>query len=269
VVTHGSEFRASSTPLPRDVRAAIRAGIFTGATAGLCPSYAQANLVALPRECADDFLLFCRRNPRPCPLLGVTEAGAMAPIALAADTDLRTDLPRYRVYLHGLLVDEVTDATAHWRDDLVAFLLGCSFTFESPLIDGGIPMRHIEAGRNVSMYRSSIECVGAGIFHGPMVVSMRPIPAALVERATAISARFPLAHGAPIHAGDPSAIGVRDLFVPDYGDAPLIQPGDVPVFWACGVTPQAIALESKPELMITHSPGCMLITDLLREDGGA
>jgi uncharacterized protein YcsI (UPF0317 family) len=251
----------SPTISPRDVRAAIRAGGFTGPTAGLCPGYAQANLVALPRRYADDFLLFCRRNPRPCPLLAVTEAGSATPLALAAGADLRTDLPRYRVYERGTLVDDVTDATRYWRDDLVAFLLGCSFTFESALTGAGIPLRHLDAGRNVSMYRSSIECAAAGTFHGPMVVSMRPIPAELVEQASAISAGFPLAHGAPIHIGDPAAIGVRELATPDYGDPPVVEPGDVPVFWACGVTPQSVALESRPELMITHSPGCMLITD--------
>jgi len=263
-----SDFRATAAARsPRDVREAIRAGVFAGATAGLCPGYAQANLVALPRQYADDFLVFCQRNPRPCPLLEVTIAGSTAPTALAADADLRTDLPRYRVYERGVLVDEVTDATTYWRDDLVAFLLGCSFTFESALVDAGIPLRHLDAGRNVSMYRTSLSCEAAGIFHGPMVVSMRPIPASLVEQATAISARFPLAHGAPIHAGDPSAIGIRDLSSPDYGDPPHIEPDDVPLFWACGVTPQSVALESRPELMITHSPGCMLITDLPRELG--
>jgi uncharacterized protein YcsI (UPF0317 family) len=223
--------------------------------------------VALPQQYADDFLVFCQRNPRPCPLLGVTIAGSATPGTLAPDADLRTDLPRYRVYARGVLVDDVTDATSHWREDLVAFLLGCSFTFESALADAGIPLRHLDAGRNVSMYRTSLQCEPAGLFRGPMVVSMRPIPHSLVEQATTISARFPLAHGAPIHAGDPSAIGIRDLLSPDYGDPPHIEAGDVPLFWACGVTPQSIALESRPELMITHSPGCMLITDLSREVG--
>ena len=247
---------------PHDVRAAIRAGGFTGTTAGLCAGFVQANLVALPREYAYDFLLFCQRNPRPCPVLEVTDMGSTTPGVLAPDADLRTDLPRYRVYKDGVLVREVTDATAYWRDDLVAFLLGCSFTFESALIDAGIPMRHIEAGRNVSMYRSSIDCRRAGIFSGQMVVSMRPIPERLVDTAVDVSARFPLAHGAPIHVGDPAAIGIRDLALPDFGDAPVIEPGDVPLFWACGVTPQAVALESKPALMITHSPGCMFVTDV-------
>jgi uncharacterized protein YcsI (UPF0317 family) len=248
---------------PREVRAAIRAGHLTGPTSGLCPGVAQANLVALPREYAYDFLLFCQRNPRPCPLLEVTDVGSTEPGVLAPGADLRTDLPRYRVYENGLLAGQVTDATPFWRDDLVAFLLGCSFTFESALVEAGIPMRHIAAGRNVSMYRTSIACRPAGIFRGSMVVSMRPVPSELVDRAVAITASFPLAHGDPIHVGDPAAIGIRDLNAPDYGDPPLIESGDVPLFWACGVTPQNIALEARPSLMITHSPGCMFVTDRL------
>jgi uncharacterized protein YcsI (UPF0317 family) len=250
---------------PRDVRAATRAGRFDGPTSGLCPGFAQANLVALPREYAYDFLLFCHRNPRPCPLLEVIDAGSTEPGLLAPGADLRTDLPRYRIYENGVLAREATDVSSVWRDDLVAFLLGCSFTFESALVDAGVPLRHIAAARNVSMYRTTIACRPAGVFRGSMVVSMRPVPSALVDRTVSITAHFPLAHGDPVHIGDPAAIGIRDLESPDYGDPPVMEAGDVPLFWACGVTPQHIALEARPSLMITHSPGCMFVTD--REEG--
>jgi uncharacterized protein YcsI (UPF0317 family) len=247
---------------PRDIRAEIRAGTLTGVTAGLGQGYVQANLAVLPREHAYDFLLFCQRNPRPCPLIEVTDVGSPEPGGVAPGADLRTDIPRYRVWKDGALADEVTDVTPYWRDDLVAFLLGCSFTFEWAMLEAGIPLWHIEQGRNVAMWRTSIACRPAGVFHGPMVVSMRPIPAALIPKAVTASARFPATHGAPIHIGDPAAIGIADVTRPDYGDAQEFNPGDVPVFWACGVTPQAVALASKPSFMITHSPGHMFITDL-------
>src|SRR5216110_951644 len=247
---------------PREIRRDIRNGKLTGITAGLGANHVQANLAVLPRDYAYDFLLFCQRNPRPCPLLEVTDVGSAEPVGVAPGADLRTDIPRYRIYTHGELTDEVTDATRFWRDDLVAFLLGCSFTFEWALLEEGIPLRHIDRGRNVAMWRTSIDCRPAGAFHGPMVVSMRPIPASLLARAVTASARFPGAHGAPIHIGDPDAIGIRDIARPDWGDAQDFEPGDVPVFWACGVTPQAVALASKPAFMITHSPGHMFITDI-------
>jgi uncharacterized protein YcsI (UPF0317 family) len=221
----------------------------------------QANLAALPKDQAYDFLLFCQRNPRPCPIIEVTDVGSAEPVGVAPGADLRTDIPLYRIYRGGELTDETPDATAYWRKDLVAFLLGCSFTFEWALLEAGIPLRHIEHGRNVAMWRTSIPCRSAGIFHGQMVVSMRPIPASLVARAATASARFPGAHGSPIHVGDPSAIGIRDLDDPDWGDAQEFEPGDIPMFWACGVTPQAVALASKTPFMITHSPGHMFLTD--------
>lgn len=243
------------------IRADIRAGRITGFTSGLAPGYVQANLAALPQDYADDFLLFCQRNPKPCPLLEVTHAGITEPRLLAPNADLRTDIPRYTIYRDGTVVAEATDATPYWRDDLVGFLLGCSFTFEWGLIEAGVPVRHIANGRNVPMWRTNIPCTPAGRFHGPLVVSMRPIPSGLVNLAVSTSARFPDAHGAPIHVGDPSAIGVHDLSHPDWGDAPDLTPDDVPVFWACGVTPQAAAIASRIPFMITHSPGHMLITD--------
>ncbi len=247
---------------PRDIRTDIRAGRITGVTTGRGSGFVQANLAVLPKEQAYDFLLFCQRNPRPCPLLEVTDAGSADPVGMAPGADLRTDIPRYRIYRDGALAEEVTDVTPYWRDDLVAFLLGCSFTFEWALLEAGIPLRHINRGQNVAMWRTSIECRPAGIFHGPMVVSMRPIPASMVAAAVTASARFPSAHGAPIHVGDPAAIGIKDITRPDWGDAQEMERGDVPVFWACGVTPQAVALASKPAFMITHSPGHMFLTDM-------
>lgn len=247
---------------PRTLRQAIRNGTLGGVTAGLGRNYVQANLAVLPRAQAYDFLLFCQRNPRPCPLIEVCDAGSAVPAAVAPDADLRTDIARYRIYEHGELAAEVDDIRPHWRDDLVAFLIGCSFTFEWALLDAGVRLWHVEHGEGVAMWRTSIACRPAGIFHGPMVVSMRPIRPADLVKAVTVSARYPGAHGAPIHIGDPAAIGIADIGRPDYGDAAEFAPGDIPVFWACGVTPQAVALASKPELMITHSPGHMFITDL-------
>jgi uncharacterized protein YcsI (UPF0317 family) len=247
---------------PREIRADIRRGTLSGITAGLGEGFVQANLAVLPREQAYDFLLFCQRNPRPCPLIEVTDVGSAEPVGVAAGADLRTDIPRYRIYKDGVLADEVTDVRAYWSDDLVAFLLGCSFTFEWALLEAGIRLWHVENGRNVAMWRTSIECRPAGAFHGPMVVSMRPIPSAQLSKAVTASARFPGAHGAPVHIGDPATIGIADIACPDWGDAQPFGPGDVPVFWACGVTPQAVALASKPPFMITHSPGHMFITDV-------
>ncbi|MBI2461851.1 MAG: putative hydro-lyase [Candidatus Rokubacteria bacterium] len=247
---------------PREIREEIRRGKWTAPTAGLAPGYVQANLVILPEADAYDFLLFCQRNPRPCPLIEVTDPGSPEPAGVAPGADLRTDLPKYRVYRDGRLEAEVTEIAAYWRDDLVSFLLGCSFTFERALLDAGVPLRHIAEGKNVAMWRTSLACRPAGRFHGPMVVSMRPIPAPLVPRAVTVTARYPMAHGAPVHIGDPAAIGIRDVTRPEWGDPLPILPGEAPVFWACGVTPQAVALEAKPPLVITHSPGHMFITDL-------
>ena len=247
---------------PREIRADIRRGALNGVTAGLGPGYVQANLAVLPKEYAYDFLLFCQRNPRPCPLLEVTEVGSPEPVGVAPGADLRTDIARYRIYEDGALADEVTDIRPFWRADLVAFLLGCSFTFEWALLEAGIRLWHVEHGKNVAMWRTSIPCRPAGVFHGPMVVSMRPIPASQLAHAVTASARFPGAHGAPVHIGDPAAIGIADLARPEWGDRQEFRAGDVPVFWACGVTPQAVALACKPPFMITHSPGHMFITDM-------
>lgn len=250
---------------PQEVRALIRNGKWRRSTAGLCQGYVQANLVVLPKELAYDFLLFCQRNPKPCPLLEVTDTGSSEPRLTAPGADLRWDLPKYRIYRDGKLTAEVPDIVELWRDDLVAFLLGCSFTFEAALLQVGVPIRHLEEGRNVPMYITTIPCVPAGVFQGPLVVSMRPIPPQLVPKAVQVTSRFPAVHGAPIHVGDPEAIGIEDLSRPDFGDPVTIREGEIPVFWACGVTPQAVALEAKPPFMITHSPGHMFITDLRDE----
>ncbi len=244
------------------IRNKIRNGSFVGQTSGLAEGFAQANLVVLEESEARDFLLFVQRNPKPCPLLEVTDVGSPYTRYVAQNADLRTDIPKYRVYKKGELVDEPTDILKYWREDLVAFLLGCSFSFEWALIEAGIPIRHIEAKRNVPMYKTNIETKRAGIFHGPLVVSMRPIPYDKVVKATTITSRFPNVHGAPVHIGYPELIGITDLNSPDYGDKPVIKEGDIPVFWACGVTPQAVAIESKVDFMITHSPGHMFVTDI-------
>lgn len=230
-------------------------------TAGFSAGFAQANLIALDKKYAFDFLLFAQRNPKPCPLLGVLEPGEVSSPLLVGG-DIRTDIPSYRVFSHGSLIDEPTDATAYWTENTVAFVIGCSFTFEQALIDNNVPVAHIDQGVNVPMYLTNIDCEPAGVFSGKMVVSMRPIPAGLVADAVRITSRYPAVHGAPVHVGEPGLIGIDDLAAPDFGDAVDIPAGWVPVFWACGVTPQSIVMHSKPELAICHSPGKMLITDV-------
>jgi uncharacterized protein YcsI (UPF0317 family) len=245
----------------REVRQLARSGELTGPTAGLALGYVQANLVVVPRPLAFDFLLFCQRNPKPCPLLDVTEPGDPEPRLVAPGADLRTDLSGYRVYRDGALAGEPANVESLWRQDLVGFLLGCSFTFESALLQAGLPLRHLEMGCNVPMYRTNIPCKPAGVFNGPMVVSMRPLSPAQAIRAVEICSSFPRAHGAPVHWGDPGAIGIRDLGKPDFGDPVDVRAGEVPVFWACGVTPQAVAMNCKPPFLITHKPGHMFVTD--------
>jgi uncharacterized protein YcsI (UPF0317 family) len=247
--------------LPGDLRERFRHGALPRPTSGLAPGFVQANLVVLPRDNAFDFLLFAQRNPKPCPLLEVIEAGGVEPARMAAGADITRDLPKYRVYEHGVLVDEPLEIGSRWRPDMVSFLIGCSFTFESALLEADIPVRHVEQGSNVPMYVTSIPTIPAGVFHGPLVVSMRPIPAGKVVRAVQVTSRFPAVHGAPVHIGDPAAIGIGDLTRPDLGDPVDVRDGEVPVFWACGVTPQAAAMASKPPLMLTHAPGHMFITD--------
>lgn len=249
----------------REVREACRRGIHGGQTSGLAAGFAQANLVILPKEWAFDFLMFCVRNPKPCPLLDVTEPGSSTSPLLAPDADLRTDLPRYRVWEHGELVDEPTDVSHLWRADFVSFLIGCSFTFETPLLRSGVPVRHIERGVNVPMYRTNTPCQPAGVFHGPMVVSMRPLTPSDAVRAVQITSQYPRVHGAPVHLGDPREIGIEDLSRPDFGDSVPVLEGEIPVFWACGVTPQLALMQAKPPIAITHSPGCMFVSDVRDE----
>jgi len=247
---------------PQQLRHRIRCGEFEANTSGQCPGFVQGNVVILPADWASDFLQFCQFNPRPCPLIGMSRAGETSLPDLAEDLDIRTDIPRYRLFRHGKLVEEMSDIRGHWRDDLVTFVLGCSFSFEEALLADGLEVRNISEGVNVPMYRTHIPCRSAGHFTGNMVVSMRPMLAADAIRAIQICSRFPSVHGAPIHLGDPAQIGVKDLAKPDFGDAVTIRPGELPVFWACGVTPQVALEQAKPPLCITHSPGCMLVTDL-------
>ena len=243
-------------------RLRIRAGDFSGTTAGLAPGNVQANLVILPKALAHDFLRFAQANPKPCPVLAVSEPGDPRLPGLGADLDIRSDLPRYRVWRRGELVEEPFDLFHVWRDDLVSFALGCSFSFEEALVEDGIELRHITCGSNVPMYRTNIPCAPAGPFAGPLVVSMRPLKPHDAIRAIQITSRFPSVHGAPIHIGLPETIGIKDLAKPDYGDAVRVESDELPVFWACGVTPQAVIAEVRPDFSITHAPGCMLITDL-------
>ncbi len=245
----------------RELRELIRTDQWRGVTTGIAPGYVQANLAILPRDLAFDFLLFCQRNPKPCPLLEVLEPGQVEPRLTAPGADIRTDVPGYRVYEHGEYLGEVDSLLGHWRDDLVSFLLGCSFSFESAMVEAGIPLRHQEQGRNVSMYITNIPTTPAGIFSGPMVVSMRPIKREHIVKAVQVTSRFPATHGAPVHIGDPEAIGIHDLDRPDFGDRVDVFPGEEPVFWACGVTPQAVALNCKPSLLLAHGPGRMFVTD--------
>ena len=243
-------------------RLAIRRGEFRAPTAGLAPGYVQGNLAILPQAYAADFLLFCTRNPKPCPLIGVSEPGNPAMPALGADLDIRTDIPQYSLFENGEHAGDLDDLSTVWRDDFVTFAIGCSFSFEAALVEAGIPMRHIEQSKNVAMYRTNIATQAAGPFGGPLVVSMRPMSAAHAIRAIQITSRFPGVHGAPVHFGNPREIGIADIDRPDYGDVMEIKPGEVPVFWACGVTPQSAIRAARPAISITHKPGCMLITDL-------
>ncbi|PKF90319.1 putative hydro-lyase [Bacillus sp. BA3] len=257
-----------SQATPAELRAMIRNNELIKPTAGMANGYAQANLAILKKEHAFDFLLFCQRNPKSCPLLDVTEIGSPIPKFAAQSGDIRTDIPKYRIYKYGELMEEVTDISDYWEDDMVGFLIGCSFTFEHALLNNDISIRHIEENCNVPMYKTNISCVEAGIFHGKMVASMRPIPQKDVVRAAQVTSRFPAVHGGPIHIGDPEAIGVSNIQQPDFGDAVTIREGEMPVFWACGVTPQSIAMETKPAIMITHAPGHMFITDIRDEKLG-
>jgi len=250
---------------PQELRRLFRNGLVRPTT-GLAAGYAQANLVIMPSKYALDFAAFCQKNPKPCPLLEMGSPGDPKTRFVAKDADVRTDISAYFVYRDGVLVDKVTDISSLWNDDLVYFLLGCSFGFESALVSNGIPVRHMEKGVNVPMYITNIDCIPSGPFHGEMVVTLRGIPGHLVPKAVTLTARYPLSHEAPIYIGDPAGLGIKDLDNPDYDDKPIIEPGDVPVFWACGVTAQKIANDARLPLVIGHAPGHMFIIDLLNED---
>ena len=251
-----------SKMLPREVRALIRQGVITGQTSGMCEGYAQGNLLILPREQAYDFLLFTQRNPKSCPLLEVGDVGSPLVRKMADNADIARDIPKYRVWEYGKLTGEYTDISRFWREDFVYFLIGCSFSFEGELLSAGVPVRHIEEGKNVPMYLTNIDCEEAGIFHGKLVVSMRPMPADQVIRAISITASMPRVHGAPIHIGDPAKFGIADLSKPDFGEAVTIRPGEIPVFWCCGVTPQSVVMSARPPIAISHAPGHMFLTDV-------
>ena len=247
---------------PGDLRQAIRRKEFRGHTAGQAPGYAQGNLAILPRAYADEFLRFCRLNPKACPVIGMTEPGDPRVPELGADIDLRHDVPAYCVFRDGELVEEVADLGALWQDDLVGFVLGCSLSFEAALLDARVPVRHIEHDHPVPMYDTRLANGRAGRFGGTMVVSMRPMTPAQAIRAIQVTSRFPAVHGAPVHFGDPAAIGIADLARPDYGTPSEVREGEIPVFWACGVTPQQAIRVARPPLAITHKPGYMLVADV-------
>ena len=247
---------------PSEVRKLIREGKIVKPTSGMCAGYAQANLVVLPKDLAYDFLLFAQRNPKPCPILEVSDVGSRTLKKIAKDCDIAKDIPKYRIYKKGELVGEYTDVSEFWQDDFVSFLIGCSFSFESEMIEAGIEIRHITEDCNVPMYMTNIECESAGIFNGKMVVSMRPIKPDQIVKAVTVTETMPKVHGTPIHIGDPSVIGIKDINKPEFGDAVTINEGEVPVFWPCGVTPQSVIMNVKPDIVITHSPGHMLITDV-------
>lgn len=258
-LTHPSA--RSLYPSPLAVRHGCRSGAITGPTAGLAPGYVQGNLAVLPRDLAEGFLRFCLANPRPCPVIGLSDPGAWTVPTLGADLDLRTDFPGYRIWKDGEVIAETTDVSSYWRDDLVAFVLGCSNSFEEALEQEGLPLKHVAQGTKVPMFRTSVACTPAGGFHGRMVMSMRPYTPANAIRAIQITTRFPAVHGAPLHVGLPELIGVSDLSRPDFGDPVDVRPDELPVFWACGVTPQSVIMDAKPAFAITHAPGCMLVTD--------
>ncbi|MFG1347680.1 putative hydro-lyase [Xanthobacter autotrophicus DSM 431] len=251
----------SSYQTPLSVRLGCRSGAITGPTAGMAPGYVQGNLAVLPQELANEFLRFCHANPKPCPVIGMSEPGSFKVPTLGEDLDIRTDFPGYLVWKDGKVIADTTDVSEFWRDDLVAFVIGCSHSFEEALLQEGLPLRHIDQGTKVPMFRTSVRCTPVGRFSGRMVMSMRPLTPANAIRAIQITTRFPSVHGAPMHVGLPELIGVADVMKPDFGAPVEVRDDELPVFWACGVTPQSVLMDSKPDFAITHAPGCMLVTD--------
>lgn len=252
-------------PSVETFRRQIREGRYQGHTSGGAPSHVQGNVVILPEKYANDFLRFCQRNPKPCPLLAVSDPGDPLLPALGKDIDIRTDVPKYRVWREGELSNEPADIRDLWRSDLVTFVIGCSFSFEEALVAAEIPLRHMQQNRNVSMFRTSLPTQAAGVFQGPLVVSMRPMRPHHAIQAIQITSRFPAVHGAPVHVGLPHLIGISDISQPDYGDPVEVMDDELAVFWACGVTPQAAIRQARPDFCITHAPGSMLVTDMLNQ----
>jgi len=257
---------AAAIAAAQALRQEIRAGRFQTTTQGLAPGMVQGNLAILPKDWATDFLRFCQLNPKPCPLIGMTDVGDPMLPMLGDDIDIRTDVPQYRIFKDGEIVEDVPDILHLWRDDLVAFVLGCSFSFEEALVQAGLTLPHVDAGLEVPVFRTNVPTTPAGPFHGPLVVSMRPFTPADAIRAIQITSRFPNVHGAPVHFGDPAAIGIKDIFKPDWCDSIEVRDDQYPVFWACGVTPQSVIAEAKPPFAITHKPAHMLITDRLNAE---
>lgn len=250
---------------PEEAWKKIRSGEIDYPTAGMCGGYAQANLVILPREYAEDFKEFTEKNPKPCPVLEILDGSPLVH-DMGEGANIATDIPRYFIYRNGVKTDEVTDISAYWQEDFVGFLIGCSFSFEEALLEAGIDVRHISMGCNVPMYKTNMECEKAGVFEGPLVCSMRPMTPENAKKAAEITGRYPNVHGAPVHMGDPAQIGISDIDSPDYGDSVEIRDGEIPVFWACGVTPQAAVERAKPPIVITHAPGHMFITNVKNAD---
>lgn len=249
---------------PAQLREDIRSGKWTTPTTGVATGFVQANLVMLPRDAAFHFLLFCVRNPKPCPILDVLEPGHVEP-KIAKEADLRTDLPKYRVFEQGKPKEETENVRQLFRNDTVSFLLGCSFSFEAALVAAGVPVRNLEENKNVSMYITNRACDPSGPFSAPLVVTMRPMKPKEAVRAIQVTTRFHLTHGAPVHLGSPEELGIKDLSRPDFGDPVTIRPGEIPVFWACGVTSQLAATSASLPLIITHAPGHMFVSDLRDE----
>ena len=250
---------------PQELRQLIRSRTWTTPTSGSASGYLQANLVMLPADEAFNFLLFCVRNPKPCPILDVPEPGQTEPI-IAAGADLRTDLPRYKIFENGEFKTDVDDVSEVFDANMVSFLLGCSFSFENAMIAAGLPIRNMEEDKNVSMYITNKPCIPAGPFSAQLVVTMRPMTPGQAVRAVQVTTRFHLTHGAPIHLGDPREIGINNLDQPEFGDPVTIKTGEIPVFWACGVTSQLAATSVPLPRVITHAPGHMFVSDLRDED---
>ncbi len=250
---------------PEEIWKLIRSGEIDFPTAGMCAGYAQANLVILPGKYAADFKKFAEKNPKPCPVLEIIE-GTPDVHDMGAGANIATDIPRYYVYRNGVRTEELSDVSEYWTKDSVAFLIGCSFSFEEALMRAGIEVRHIAQGCNVPMYKTNIPCESAGVFEGPMVVSMRPMTPENAVLAKEITEKYPNVHGGPVQIGNPEEIGISDISSPDYGDSVEIREGEIPVFWACGVTPQAAIENAKLPLVITHAPGHMFITNILNTE---